>query len=95
LYYGKLVPASGGISPINHVRFRNAEYDAAFEKAMTTTDRQERMRLYRVAEQIAIDHAPMLLIMHDEDYRFIQPYVMDYPNNAMDRLRLHGVWFDR
>ncbi len=95
LFYGKIVPASGGISPINHVRFRNAEFDAAFEKAMTTTDRQERMRLYRVAEQIAIDHAPMLLIMHDEDYRFIQPYVMDYPNNAMDRLRLHGVWFNR
>ncbi|RPI67900.1 MAG: hypothetical protein EHM43_06360 [Ignavibacteriae bacterium] len=95
LFYGKLVPASGGISPINSVRFTKAEFDAAFEKAIVTTDRAERMRLYRVAEQIAMDHAPMLLIIHDEDYRFIQPYVRDYQNNAMDRLRLHGVWFER
>jgi hypothetical protein len=36
----------------------------------------------------------MLLIIHDEDYRFVQPYVRDYQNNAMDRLMLRGVWFD-
>jgi oligopeptide transport system substrate-binding protein len=94
LYYGKLVPKSGGISPINSVRFTNAEYDAVFEKAITTTDRAQRMELYKKAEQIAMDQAPMLLIIHDEDYRFIQPYVRDYPNNAMDRLMLHAVWFD-
>jgi peptide/nickel transport system substrate-binding protein len=94
LYYGKLVPKGTGISPINSTRFQNAEYDALFERAITTTDRAQRMDLYRQAEQVAIDNAPMLLIIHDEDYRFVQPYVRDYQNNAMDRLMLRGVWFD-
>ncbi len=94
LFYGKLVPKHGGISPINSVRFMDPEFDRLFEQAITTTDRAQRMRLYRKADQYAMDHAPMLLIIHDEDYRWLQPYVRDYPNNAMDRLRLHGVWFD-
>lgn len=94
LFYGKLVPKGPGISPINSTRFVNSEYDAAFEQAMMETDRQKRMELYRKAEQIAIDNAPMLLIFHDEDYRFIQPYVRDYPNNAMDKLMLDEVWLD-
>ena len=76
------------------MRFTNDAFDADFEKEITTTDRAERMKRYREAEQIAIDQAPMLLIMHDEDYRFLQPYVRDYPNNAMDRLQLHRTWFD-
>lgn len=95
LWYGKLVPPAGQISPINSVRYVNPAFDAVFEQAITTTDRAQRMELYRQAEQIALRDAPMLLILHDEDYRFLQPYVRDYPNNAMDRLQLHGVWFDR
>lgn len=95
LWYGKLVPPAGQISPINSVRYVNSAFDAVFEQAITTTDRAQRMQLYRQAEQIALRDAPMLLILHDEDYRFLQPYVRDYPNNAMDRLQLHGVWFDR
>ena len=83
-----------GPSPINSVRYVNPEYDALFEQAITTTDRAERMRIYRQAEELAMRDAPMLLIIHDEDYRWLQPYVRDYPNNAMDRLMLDRVWFD-
>lgn len=94
LYYGKLVPKNGGISPINSCRFTNAVYDSLYEKAIVTNDRSARMQLYREAEQVAINEAPMLLLIHDDDYRFLQTYVRDYQNNAMDRLLLHGVWFD-
>lgn len=94
LYYGKLVPSESEISPINSTRFVNATYDSLFSIAVQTTNRAERMRLYGKAEQVAIDNAPMLLIFHEEDYRFLQPYVRDYPNNAMDKLMLQRVWFD-
>jgi hypothetical protein len=47
------------------------------------------MRLYRKAEQIAIENAPMLLILNDEDYRFVQPYVKNHPHNSMDRTNHH------
>lgn len=94
LLYGKIVPDSG-ISPINATRFKNAEFDRLFEQAVSTQDNAQRMELYRQAEQIAMNEAPLLLIFYDEDYRFLQPYVMDYRNNAMDRRHYKFVWFDR
>ena len=94
LLYGKLVPPDGGISPINSTRYQNPEFDRIFEQALQTLDKQERMKLYLQAEQIAINDAPMLLIFYDEDYRFVQPYVRDYRNNSMDRRLYKFVWFD-
>jgi len=41
-----------------------------------------------------MNDAPMMLIFYDEDYRFLQPYVMGYINNAMDRRYYRYVWFD-
>lgn len=93
LLYGKIVPESG-ISPINATRYQNAEFDRLFEEAIKTQDNARRMELYSQAEQIAIGEAPMLLIFYDEDYRFLQPYVMGYINNAMDRRYYRYVWFD-
>ncbi len=93
LLYGKIVPASG-ISPTNSTRYQNAEFDRLFEEAMSTQDRARRMELYSQAEQIAMNDAPMMLIFYDEDYRFLQPYVMGYINNAMDRRYYRYVWFD-
>ncbi len=95
LYHGKIVPPPGRPSPINSTRFQNARFDELFEQALSTTDRVERMRLYRQAEQIAIDNAPMLLIFNDEDYRFIQPYVMGHPSNSMDRMPHYKTWFKK
>jgi peptide/nickel transport system substrate-binding protein len=95
LFYGKLVPADPETaSPTNMTRFRNARYDALFETALRETDRTKRFALYREAEQIAIDEAPMLWLHYDEDYRFVQPYVMGYQNNSMDRRVYRTVWFD-
>lgn len=93
LYFGKLVPPPNKPSPVNSTRFTNEEFDRLFLQALATTDRAARMELYRRAEQIAIDNAPMLLIFNDEDYRFIQPYVRNHPHNAMDRTNHHRTWF--
>ena len=95
LYYGKIVPDPTQPSPINSTRFQNAQFDALFEQALSTTDRALRMQLYRQAEQIAIDNAPMLLILNDEDFRFVQPYVKGHPHNAMDRTNHHRTYFVR
>jgi peptide/nickel transport system substrate-binding protein len=92
LYHGRIVPPPDKPSPINSTRFQNARFDELFERALATTDRPERMRLYREAEQIAIDNAPMLLIFNDEDFRFVQPYVHNHPHNAMDRTNHERTW---
>lgn len=92
LYHGRIVPPPDKPSPLNSTRYQNPRFDEIFERALSTTDRAERMRLYRMAEQIAIDDAPMLLIFNDEDFRFVQPYVRNHPHNAMDRTNHERTW---
>ncbi|MDW7997029.1 MAG: ABC transporter substrate-binding protein [Bacteroidota bacterium] len=93
LFYGKLVPENGtDISPINSTRYRNPAFDALLERALATQERRQRMELYRQAEQIALDDAPMIVLFYDEDYRLLQPYVAGYRNNAMDRRFYKYVW---
>jgi oligopeptide transport system substrate-binding protein len=94
LLYGKLVPPKG-ISPVNSVRYQNPEFDKLFELALSTTNTKERMAIYRQAEQIAINDAPMLIIFYDQDYRLVQPYVENYKNNSMDKRRYKYVWFNK
>jgi peptide/nickel transport system substrate-binding protein len=94
LLYGKFVPADDGISPINSTRFQNAEFDKLFEQALATTDRLQRFELYRQAEQIAMNEAPMLIVFYDEDYRLLQPYVEGYRANAMDTRFYKYVWLN-
>jgi oligopeptide transport system substrate-binding protein len=86
ILYGKNVPDDPAQpSTLNSVRYKNPRFDAVFEKALQTIDKNERYALYAQAEQIALDDAPMIFIYNDEDYRFLQPYVKGFPINAMDR----------
>ncbi len=47
-------------SPSNQ-DFKNADLDAILEKAMASTDRDERKRLYFQAQQILLDEAPQII----------------------------------
>ena len=95
LLYGRNARPVGEISPINSTRYSNAEFDRLYEHALTTPDRSERMKLYAQAEQIAVNDAPMLWIYYDMQCRLLQPYVRNYHSNAMNRVDLREVWFDR
>ena len=95
LFYGKLVPTQKDRpSPINHTRFQNADFDKLFEAALSENDKIKRIELYRKAEQIAIDNAPLMALQYDEDYRMLQQYVEGYKNNPMDKRMYKYVWFN-
>lgn len=94
LFFGKLVPDPDRPSPINHTRYKNPAFDDILMQALSTTDRMKRMELYRQAEQIAINDAPIMVLMYDEDYRMLQKYVEGYKNNAMDKRMYKYVWFN-
>ncbi len=95
LLYGKFVPADDQPSSLNAIRYKNPAFDKLFEDALAVQDRTQRYALYKKAEQLAVDDAPMIFIYFDEDYKFVQPYVRDYPINAMDRREFAAVWFDK
>ncbi len=95
LLYGKLVPTNANQpSPINHTRYKNPAFDVIFEQALSETDRLKRMELYRKAEQIAINDAPMMVLQYDEDWRLVQDYVEGYVTNAMDKRMYKFIWFN-
>ena len=96
LMYGKLVPSNPNQpSPINHTRYKNPAFDQLFEQALSETDRLKRMELYRKAEQIAMNDAPMMILQYDEDWRLVQKYVEGYVTNAMDKRMYKFVWFNQ
>jgi peptide/nickel transport system substrate-binding protein len=66
-----------------------------FEKALATTDINERNRIYEEAEQIAVDEAPLLFIYYDEDYRLVQSYVRGYALDPMHRVNMRFTWLDK
>lgn len=96
LVYGGVVPrGKDEESYINLSRYSNPEFDTIFRQALKTSDEQKRYALYKQAEKIALDDAAILVCYHRLSYRFEQPYVRNYPINAMDRRDYREVWLDK
>ncbi|MFN3426577.1 MAG: ABC transporter substrate-binding protein [Candidatus Thermochlorobacter sp.] len=96
LLYGKFVPAdTSAISYPNMQRYRNANFDALFEQALLTLNDSLRYRLYAEAEALALNDAPLLLLVYDRDEKLLSKDVQGYALNAMDRRDLKYVWLSR
>lgn len=80
-------------SYINSVRYQNAEFDSVFKLAMVATDQDERFRLYRLADQIALDDAAILPIYYEEFTRLLAGNVRNFPQNAMEYRDMSEVYF--
>lgn len=63
---------------INESRFRNAEYDRAFERFLRAPADGERMAAARTMNAIIAAQAPMLPLMVDIENAFVQPWMQGY-----------------
>ena len=96
LVYGGVVPkGKDEESYINLSRYANPAFDEVFSKALKISDVNQRYALYKQAEKIALDDAALIVSYHRLSYRFEQPYVRNYPINAMDRRDYREVWLDK
>lgn len=96
LYYGKNVPKTmEEASYMNPTRYVNKDYDALFEKALGTTNEEERNRLYAKLDQMLVDDAPVLPIYYSVNRRLVQPYVRNFYNNGMEFRSFREVWLDK
>jgi oligopeptide transport system substrate-binding protein len=94
LLYGKHVPAKlSDKSYLNSVRYKSAKYDSLFSAAMQEVDDKKRFDLYRQADQVQIDDGAIMPIFYDEFYRLVQPYVKNFPANAMEYRDMSRVYF--
>jgi peptide/nickel transport system substrate-binding protein len=96
LCYGKNVPKTfEEASYMNPFRYVNPQYDALFEKAISTVNPEERNKLYAQLDQIVVDDAPFLPIYYSVNRRLVQPYVRNFDNNGMEYRNFREVWLDK
>ncbi|MFB6257311.1 MAG: ABC transporter substrate-binding protein [Flavobacteriales bacterium] len=94
LFYGKHVPESmDERSSINKTRYDSAKFDSLFAKGLRTLDNKKRMKLFRLAEQEAMDDAAVIPLFYDENMRLIKPDVRNFPMNPMERRDFTRVYF--
>ena len=95
LWDGSLVPAdSTQPSYPNSTRYNNPAVNSMIEQASRSTDNNQRLALYKHAESLASVDVPALMLFYEMHYRFIQPYVRNYPLDALNRIQLKDVWYD-
>jgi len=82
---------SKNTAPPNYTRFKNAAFDALYERALVENDIQKRYELYHQMEQILIEEAPIVPLYYDEVLRFTQNNVKGLEPNAMNLLDLRRV----
>lgn len=75
-------------APPNYTRYKNAAFDALFEKAITETNDSARYKLYQQADQLMMDDAPVVPLWYDKAVRLVQTRVRDFEPNALNLLEL-------
>lgn len=78
-------------APPNYTRYNNPQFDELFEKAMKETNDAERYKLYREADQVMINDAPLVPLWYDKVVRLVQPYVKGFTPNPLNLLELRKV----
>jgi len=84
-------------SPRNLFAYENPRVDALLATAQAETDPQRRVEAYRRAEELVLDDAPLIPLLHHTYERLFQPYVRGIEVNGLGDpyLDLRKIWLDR
>jgi len=75
-------------APPNYTRYKNPQFDLLFEKALAETNDTLRYKLYRQADQVMINDAPVVPLWYDEVIHLVQPNIKGFEPNALNLLEL-------
>jgi ABC-type transport system substrate-binding protein len=78
-------------APPNYTRYKNERFDQLFEQALAETNDSVRFSLYRQADQIVMEDAPVVPLWYDKVIRLVQPGVEGFKPNALNMLELRRV----
>jgi oligopeptide transport system substrate-binding protein len=84
-------------SPRNFFRYSNPAVDDLLVAARNARDIQRRVELYQRAEQLVLDDAPVIPMMHHTYERLFQPYVRSVEVNGLGDpyIPLRKIWLER
>ncbi len=63
--------------------WQNEAYDRLVEEAQGVMDQEGRMRIYRQADRILVDDAPILPLAYGRSHMLVKPWVRKYPISPM------------
>jgi ABC-type transport system substrate-binding protein len=72
---------------LNRAFYSNPKVDALLNDAATEQNRQKRLQMYQRIEQMVMNDAPWVPLVHTERYVVTQPWIKDY--------QLHPMWSAR
>jgi peptide/nickel transport system substrate-binding protein len=75
-------------APPNYTRYKNPQFDALFERAITETNDSLRYTLYQQADQVMMNDAPVVPLWYDVAVHLVQPQIEGFPANALNLLEL-------
>ena len=81
-------------APPNYTRYKNPEFDRVFEMALKETNDSIRYSLYRRADQVMMEDAPVVPLWYDVVVHLVQPRVKHFRPNALNLLELRRVKLD-
>lgn len=79
-------------APPNYTHYKNPQFDLLFEKALSETNDSLRYELYRQADQVMINDAPVVPLWYDEWIHFVQPEIKNFTVNGLNLLELRKVY---
>lgn len=84
-------------SPRNFFGYVNPVVDGLLIKARSTADIRRRVELYREAEQLVVDDAPIIPLLHHTYERLFQPYVRSIEVTGLGDpyIPLRKIWLDK
>jgi peptide/nickel transport system substrate-binding protein len=79
------------------VGYKNERMDELLPAARSTLDREQRLALYREAQEILLDESPMIWVAVDNIVEGIQPYLKGYEQSPFTRRSwsLQHSWLDK
>jgi peptide/nickel transport system substrate-binding protein len=79
----------------NLTHYSNPEFQRLYEEGVRETDRDRALELYRQAQDIAMQDAPMLLLYHRSRVHLLQPYVHGFKAQGISLRQAKYVWLDK
>ena len=79
-------------SMMNNFKFKNAEYDALFQKALLESDSDKRIALLVKCDQMVVDQAAVMPLRTEDHIVLVNARVRDFKANSMESLNLTEVF---
>jgi ABC-type transport system substrate-binding protein len=92
-FYGKYVPENPeDPSLLNLCRYKNDNFDDAFEMATASRDIAERYKYFAEAEKIMMDDAPIIVLWYEETIKVTHSKVRNLRLNEMNYYQFRDVY---